>query len=460
MFAAAALLVGLVPARGRPACELPVLETAESASGAPVVVCDNSQVAAAFARMGLPRPPAFDGTDPVPVREVWERVRAWCTAGDPGLIGELGLVFLASSQNDSALSYLAAARALDRGDGSTSAFASAWWTYFLGVACQRLEHRRLACELFEDFLGEVPEYPTTLARLGLLHLELEEYDRALVCYEQYRAAQPGQAAGALGIGRVRLALGDAEEAVRVLEEAVRLAPRDFLVQRFLGQALVAAGRDEEGQRAAAVAASLPDYAGLLHIDPELERAYSLARTQHHLEGQLRRAFARGELEVAHAVVDELLERRPRDPDLLQNKASIFMKAGRPREALQPLDAALELDPERFDLHLARARAHFLLGDVAAAQREAEILFELEPENPAAFDLRARCLFQLGERGSAVEAMRAAVERDPDNVDFRFVLATMALQAGFVDEARTAAQSVLEASPGHPGARALIQGLDG
>ena len=74
-------------------------------------------------------------------------------------------------------------------------------------------------------------------------------------------------------------------------------------------------------------------------------------------------FAKAELEY-HV----LIAATPNDPDNWLGLAILYSRERRPREALQALDRALELDPKRTDIHVARAKTLRALGSQSEKAR--------------------------------------------------------------------------------------------
>src|ERR1700726_2650214 len=69
----------------------------------------------------------------------------------------------------------------------------------------------------------------------------------------------------------------------------------------------------------------------------------------------------GNLAEAELEYHVLLAAAPHDPDNWLGLATVYSREDRPREALEALDRAVELDPKRTDIHIARARALRVLG---------------------------------------------------------------------------------------------------
>ena len=88
----------------------------------------------------------------------------------------------------------------------------------------------------------------------------------------------------------------------------------------------------------------------------------------------------GNLAEAELEYHVLLAAAPHDPDNWLGLATVYSREGRPREALEALDRAVELDPKRTDIHIARARALRVLGSQNEARLEFNRTLDLDPTN--------------------------------------------------------------------------------
>ena len=450
LYLTALALLGFALTRNQRQAVLPELSQQTLTDGSRLVVCDDATMARAFTQMGLPRPPLFSGMDPVPTEEILKRVRSWQKNGSSDHLGELGMIFLALSENQAALEYLAAARAQDP--------HNIWWGYYLGAACQKLGQRQKAVALFKVFLKNSGEHPVVLARLGMLQLELNNLDEALGYYRSFAKREPKQSMAHIGIGRVLLAQTQPKQALKVLQKAVALNYQDYLAYRFLARALIAEGREAEAREATQKAESLPQYNGWLMYDSRLEAAFALTRSQTYLNHQLQKAVGAKDLSRAHAMVDALLLRRPKDVDQYNNKARLHLQEQDPNGALAVAEKGLTLYPDHFELHLTRTRALFLSKEFEEMAHEVDILLSMQPNNPAVLDLQARCLFQKGDGPQAVTIMERAVALDRDNLGFHLVLGVMAANSGLGGKARAAFAEVLKKDPNNATAKAMLARL--
>jgi tetratricopeptide (TPR) repeat protein len=88
----------------------------------------------------------------------------------------------------------------------------------------------------------------------------------------------------------------------------------------------------------------------------------------------------GKLVEAEVEYQEILAAFPNDPDNWMGLANIYSRENRPKEALQALDRALELDPRRADIRVARGAALRALGAQNQAKVEFRQALDLDPTN--------------------------------------------------------------------------------
>ncbi|MEN8161967.1 MAG: BTAD domain-containing putative transcriptional regulator, partial [Myxococcota bacterium] len=95
---------------------------------------------------------------------------------------------------------------------------------------------------------------------------------------------------------------------------------------------------------------------------------------------------------------------------------VRVRAGRPREAIEPLVLAARLspnDPLRFAFLIARAQAHFLLGEYSRAVALADRAASLPHAHAQIEAIRIACLVKDGQEQAAHEAMAAFRAAHPD-----------------------------------------------
>ncbi len=198
--------------------------------------------------------------------------------------------------------------------------------------------------------------------------------------------------------------------------------------------------------------------------------------------------ARGELDDAACIYEELLQRTPGSARLLTSLGLLRLQQGRLDDAMALVDRALAVDPAAAEAHgwrgeiLRRQRAlepaidafHAALArdpDLAPAlfnlalaeaergnrngAREAWLKFgELRPADRRVCRELGRLAWEQGDFAGAAHWFARQLERTPDDDDVRCDLAAALLRQGAFDAARTALDPVVARQPAH--GRALRQ----
>src|SRR5262249_5832104 len=121
---------------------------------------------------------------------------------------------------------------------------------------------------------------------------------------------------------------------------------------------------------------------------------------------------KGEIERARLVLDEMMRKRDRHPDLKIVDASIAIEEADPERALESLaGAGRSADPPQF--FPLKALASFLLARFEDAQADAGRALAIHPEMAEAHELLSRVLEHLGDEEGAERHAEEAAELDPE-----------------------------------------------
>ncbi len=267
------------------------------------------------------------------------------------------------------------------------------------------------------------------ARLLAAGLEVDD-NRRRDLLEGALAAAPEEPRVLLAMARDALTRERAQQAVRLLEHAVRAAPAFGAARALLSEALERAGLEA---RAALVAG---EAAVLLPTSPDAVRA--AARAARRLgrldeaawllrkavslrfdDGEVRASLAqllldRGDLDGAAALLSEGLRVRPGQVDDLLRLADLMAANGRLDEAEARYAEALRVSPSAAEPWERRGRARLRAGREAEALADLKRALELEPQRPTLKDL-VRNLEPRHEPFEAPYALDAlALARAPDD----------------------------------------------
>lgn len=124
----------------------------------------------------------------------------------------------------------------------------------------------------------------------------------------------------------------------------------------------------------------------------------------------------GERKFAQAIplYRELNRAVPNNPGLKLNLGMALQMAGKQREAIQELQAAVKLKPDLAPAWLFLGTARLKLGETALAVKTLKIVLNLQPENREASQMLADALFSLGRAEEAAQQYDKLTEADPEN----------------------------------------------
>lgn len=342
--------------------------------------------------------------------------------------------------------------------------------------------------------------PVGLALVLLMFLSARQsmiYQSLETLYLDTIAKNPASWMAYNNLGQLRIKAGRPEEAIPLVEQALRHNPKDIDSYLNLGVALSRLGREDE---------ALLQYEKALAIKPDRSELYSNIGASWARRGQYEKAISyyqkaleikpdfatHSNLGAALASLgrfDEAVEQHGKSVKLAPDLAPPRLKfgetlhlAGRIREAEEQYRKAAELDPTLAEAHLnlgliavadrliPAALDHFrraakqspnfadahrnLAKTLAAVGRNDDAAqhfsraVELEPRSVRTRLDHAAFLTQRGDASTARREVLAASQLLPDNPDILFQLGMLDLQQGESKAAETNFRAVVERAPNH------------
>ncbi len=278
-------------------------------------------------------------------------------------------------------------------------------------------------------------------------------------------------AGVLSLaGVAAFQIGDAEQAVELLRDAIRLSPKDADIHMNLGNVLGQAGEISEALAAYQTAHDLaPDYAepafnaGVLfaHADDHTNAVIWYERALERDAGHVAAAIGLGEalknagnLQASKEVLEKLVEARPDDAIALTNLAATMSALGDDQAARDVAGHAIECDPGLAAAHYNLGVAEQAVGDHATAIRRYRHALALEPMNAAAALNLGEANLEAGDADAARAAFARALDIDPGFAMAAVNLADLSLGDGNPAAALQVINRFLSGHPGHPSALAF------
>jgi tetratricopeptide (TPR) repeat protein len=230
---------------------------------------------------------------------------------------------------------------------------SAKWPYMVGYQYHEQENWRQAVEWYDRSLRLNPNYVVVLYRKGYAHAKLAHVGDALRCFERCReiwhalpegpnkdrdkknCAKAAYHQAEVVIENPRLIDGGVETAIPLLDEAIRLDPRDHHSYYLKGKAYLGAGQPEQALEA-------------------LRQADHLEPNQDYVLDRWGKALAHlNRLEEAEQVFQRIPVDKRKDY-VLRNLGEIQFKRGNYHQAIQTLSKAINKNNRNHN-------GHYLLG---------------------------------------------------------------------------------------------------
>ena len=240
----------------------------------------------------------------------------------------------------------------------------------------------LAGEQANEILKVSQGHPMALLLLGVSHAARGQAQSAADILQPLARSEPRWAEAQLELGLALGRLGRGEDALRALEQAVRLKPDLPRAWRAIGDHYSAIGD-----------AAAADRAYARHIrhsvrDPALLQAAA--------------ALSDGHLPEAEALLRDRLRSAPTDVAAIRMLAELGARLGRDDDAARLLERCLQLAPS---FHAARHHYALVLNRAERTQEalaQVDQLLAIEPANAGYRNQRAAILCKLGEYGPALE----------------------------------------------------------
>jgi tetratricopeptide (TPR) repeat protein len=338
--------------------------------------------------------------------------------------GKLGLMYEANDLWVPAEASFANAAVLDPGQPL--------WRYHRSVVLREAGRTGEADQLLRQSGAELQNDPAVQHRLGAALLELGDVPGAEAAFQRALTVLPDQPECLVGMAFVRLAREDYAGARDLCLRAVKREPGFRQGQYALGLAYRGLGDTTRAETALTVGAE----AKIRFLDDPFSPELKTYRVN--LMSQITEATT---LEQAHrpeealAVWARIVERHPKEKNLVTNYGAALLGVGRTEEAIVQLKRSLELDDGEFATHLNLAEAYLKAGRWKEAAAPADRAVELGPQVGRTHRTRAAVLAAAGKYDEAYQELRRAIELDAhDAVAFK-ALTEMSLLSGREDEAK-------------------------
>jgi tetratricopeptide (TPR) repeat protein len=316
-----------------------------------------------------------------------------------------------------------------------------------------------ALERHLEFLAADPQNLRLLAQCADLALEEGRAADAVGLIERALALKPGDPYFNARLANVRLALGEVEGAIEILEGLVQSGETAAALRYNLGYALMHAGRYAQAkEQLAAAAGEVPQAAQLLvrahHHLGELEEAILVAEefaTAHpenaEVSGQLAMLyFDADDLTKARAWSDKAIALPRKTPEAYSTAGFLALGDEDEQRAQELLGRALELNPKSGRAWAGKGMAEMFGGDFDAAEAALVRAVEHMPQHIGTWHALGWCRIMRRDLDGAEACFRKAYELDRSFDETHGALAVIEILRGAGNRAQRRADTALRLNP--------------
>jgi tetratricopeptide (TPR) repeat protein len=325
-----------------------------------------------------------------------------------------------------------------------------------------------------DLVLKTPDFLPASMLLAEIDEEDKRYDESAASVAAVLQRDPGYPDALLLSGRLWLAQGKPEEAVKVLENAKSLYPTYPQVEYLLAQAYLAEGANEKAAVNLGLAVSqAPDFVeavlALADIDtnkgdwdtvvglltPLLDKHPEVLRARYLLANAY---IHRNEPATAIGALKQIAEATPKDPKPYLLTGMVLLQQNDRADARKEFEQALSLAPDFLpafeqlinldlverqlgpakqgiedrlaknpgspDLHVLLARVHLAQKDFPEGEAELRKAIELKADSPQAYFLLAEIYYTTKQDGKSLEDLKEIVAKNPKDVAALMLMATI------------------------------------
>jgi tetratricopeptide (TPR) repeat protein len=288
---------------------------------------------------------------------------------------------------------------------------------------------------FREAIRLDPSSDAARLALGRILIASQKLDEAVAVLVEYTSHKTQDAEGFYNLGLAYKGLHQPAAAVKALQRAVELDPRNPENRFAFGKLLADAGQT------AAATQQLQAAERIEPGDPEIHSQ---------LASLLEKAGHKEEARVERNKLAALQARTNADKEIgkLNEEANRLLASGNAAVAAEKYQTAVHLNPKdaklRYNLSLALDRT----GDVAAEKRELLKAVELDPQFSVAQNQLGLLALNAGQHAEAEARFKKALEAEPTFAEAQGNLAVVYSQMGRLPEAATLFQEALKNDPSY------------
>lgn len=317
------------------------------------------------------------------------------------------------------------------------------WQYLLAHALKDTDAQG-ALAVAEASSRLNPDYAPLYVFRGQLLETFNRVDEAMAQYQKAVELDPKNTMAEFGLGRLYLARGEVEEALRYLLTARDLSEDVGAIHGVLAQAYRQRGDMKSALRENRLGSQRTETISIadpIHYAMRKESVSSSAQLQRAIE-----ADEAGDHETAERLYQELVRLRPDDADIRVRFGDILARQGKLGPAKQQYQAALAASPQLPSAHYGLGNVLNLEADYEGAAKHYRATLEVTPDHARTLvNLGAILAFQ-GRLEEAASLYRRALESNPKAFAPNLQLGRVLSQKHSYHEAIPYLDAAIEARP--------------
>jgi tetratricopeptide (TPR) repeat protein len=294
-----------------------------------------------------------------------------------------------------------------KGDRQAHAIAVLHAAIIRHILAGRFLDAHLGCQ---QALAMDPENPETMNLIAVAHMEASQFDHAVEWASRAIRKDP-KAQYLTTLGTALAKSGRLDEAIKVFDKAVGLAPGDAMLWWQMGDALIEAGRSQD---------ALLCFQHTLALDPR--NGHAACKAGYILHGL-------GRFEEALPFFDKSLELLGDHALTLQMRSLVLREMKRFEEALADSQRAIKLDPASADVCNNHGGALHALGRRDEALIWYERSLQIKPDQARPLANKAAVLTELHCFDEAEAMYERAIAADPNYAEAAWNLALLQMLRG-------------------------------
>lgn len=321
------------------------------------------------------------------------------------------------------------------------------WPYLLGHLYNDSSRVADAIIALEAALALDGRDAPTLYSLGEVYLQHGDFDKAQRVYLQLESDADMRAAALTGLGKAALAKHEYKDAIRYLEEALKLSPGSARLRQPLAMAYSGLGdrvNAEQNLHQYAANGVEPGVA-----DPLADALGAKVAASRSLLRRGQRFGNAGRFDLAEPAFRAAVQADPSNAEAIANLGISLANLGRTQEAQQRLAESLAIDDTSVLAHLSLGVVLDRQGLDQRAITEYSAALSRDPTNVQALVYLADAKMRLGQIEDAIKLYRTAADQAPDSVRMQWSLAMANVRGGHYGEARKILEAALKAQPTNP-----------